>query len=383
MLIYINVNKKMKRIAVIFPKNSEALFNKNSVEPFGGATVQLYNITKKLASYEDLQIYSLINKFQNISDNNNQDFNLINTFDKNDLFPVKVFKLAHLLARIRPHIILQRGLTIESCLLSLYCRMTGIKFVFMYAHDREVQGRYQRNNNKCYLYRILTICSPALIVQSMSQYNQLSIKIRKKSYVIKNGYEMPEYDTVIYNKKNTILWVGRLEPMKRPDIFIKLAEYFKKEQFIMIGAVRDDLKEYAEQIIAEISRNENIKYINFVHHHLIDKFFQSAKVLVNTSEAEGFPNTFIQAGLRQTPVVSLNVNPDNFITENNAGSFCKNDFNVLKESLRTILSDEKNFKIKSQNIYNYTTLNHNIDITVDRLKNILTSLNQGAPETKP
>lgn len=364
----------MKRIVVIFPKNSEAVFNKNSTETFGGATVQLYNMTKKLASYKDLQIYSFVNKFENISTNNNKDFNLVFTYDKNDLFPVKIFKLAYQLARKRPHIVLQRGLTIESCLLSLYCRMTGIKFVFMYAHDREVQGRYQRSNNKCYLYRILTICSPALIVQSMSQYNQLSIKIRKKSYVIKNGYDIPDFDTGAYDDKKTILWVGRLEPMKRPDIFIKLAEYFKKEQFIMIGPVRDDLKEYADKIIAEISKHENIKYLNFVHHHLIDKFFQSAKVFINTSEAEGFPNTFIQAGLRQTPVISLNVNPDNFITENNAGSFCKNDFKILKESLNNILSDKKKLRIKSKNIYDYTALNHNIDITVDRLKNILTSI---------
>ena len=61
----------------------------------------------------------------------------------------------------------------------------------------------------------------------------------------------------------------------------------------------------------------NVKFIEFVPFEEIDDYFANAKLFINTSDDEGFPNTFIQARNNGTPVISFNVDPDNILRDLN------------------------------------------------------------------
>ena len=54
------------RVITIFPKDSEAIFNKNSTRTFGGATVQMYLISKELGCRDDIECYSFITNYKQI-----------------------------------------------------------------------------------------------------------------------------------------------------------------------------------------------------------------------------------------------------------------------------------------------------------------------------
>ena len=94
-----------------------------------------------------------------------------------------------------------------------------------------------------------------------------------------------------------------------------------------------------------------------------DKFFRQAKVLVNTSVAEGWPNTFLQAGAAGTPVLSFQVNPDNYLTKFNCGFIGQNQF-------KQILNNPRQLKTRGQNHLNYVKRYHGL-ANLKLLKQIL------------
>jgi glycosyltransferase involved in cell wall biosynthesis len=358
----------VKKAAIIFPKDSEAVFNRNSNNTFGGATAQLYNIAKALQCMDDIEVFSLISDYPFINFDESSKFMFIKTF-KNSDNPIKKFLVYHReLQKLKPDAIIQRGLTLFSALLALYCKWFKIKFIYMFAHDNEIRGRYQKNNKRCTLFKMMLNNSTELITQSSFQKNELLTTYKKSSTIIKSGYNIEPYTI---DTKEYILWVSRLESWKQPEIFIELAEKYPDLNFLMIAPVISTQREYGETIIRRTSGITNLSHIPFVHFNEINLYYKKAILFVNTSSAEGFPNTFIQACKNGIPLLSYNVNPDNFIDEYNCGYFCNNDKDLLSKYLELLVNNKKEYNSKSLNAYSYAAEFHDIKKNIESLANII------------
>jgi glycosyltransferase involved in cell wall biosynthesis len=121
--------------------------------------------------------------------------------------------------------------------------------------------------------------------------------------------------------KKGVLWVGRIEPWKRPESFIELARKMPGVPFTMVAPAFRGFEDYAAGIYRMAEGLKNLSIIDFVPFDEIDRYFRRAKVFVNTSTEEGFPNTFVQACMNFTPIVSLMSIPDDFIGKSGAGIF--------------------------------------------------------------
>jgi len=103
----------------------------------------------------------------------------------------------------------------------------------------------------------------------------------------------------------------------------------------------------------------NLTFHGFVPHNQVYELFRRASVLVNTSTIEGFPNTFLEAWLHYTPVVSLSVDPDRIIETENLG-FCSGTFEQLVSDVEALLENPRLREKKAENARIYVEKEHDI-----------------------
>ena len=196
----------------------------------------------------------------------------------------------------------------------------------------------------------------------------------KESIVIKSVYEIPAPNELGLIEKKFVLWVGRAEDWKQPEIFLDLAENFKDHNFLMICPRSNNQRVYFDGIKERAARLPNVFFKDFVPFAEMDNYFRQAKAYVLTSKYEGFPNTFVQAAKNAVPILSLNVDPDGFLEKYDCGLFARNDFDRLKDSLRKILNDEAERARLGANAYRYAKENHDIEKIINNYKTILEKL---------
>jgi glycosyltransferase involved in cell wall biosynthesis len=183
--------------------------------------------------------------------------------------------------------------------------------------------------------------------------------------VVPNGHSLP---ALSQQERSIVLWVGRSHPVKRPGLFIELAEKVPNEHFVMICQRATGDQNY-DALVSRANEVKNLEFIERVPFHEVETYFQRAKVLVNTSISEGFPNTFIQAGKWATPILTLNVNPDGFLDEYECGICCNDDFRRLTESLEFLLAGNK-YSEYGKNARKYVEQNHDIAKIVEKYKEL-------------
>ncbi len=154
-------------------------------------------------------------------------------------------------------------------------------------------------------------------------------------------------------------------------MLLELALNLKSEHFTMICPYNKKDKVEWEKLKQKANDIGNITFIEKVPFNEIQDYFNKAKLFVNTSDYEGFPNTFLQSAQAKTPIVSLNVNPDNFITEKECGIFADGDFNKMVEETKKLLQNEFKLENKGENCLNYLKKNHDITIVVKQLEQII------------
>ncbi len=85
-----------------------------------------------------------------------------------------------------------------------------------------------------------------------------------------------------------------------------------------------------------IEATPNLTYLGLKSHAEVNELLARAHLFVNTSTEEGFPNTFIQAWLRDVAVLSLTVDPDQVLAREQVGIAAQSEA-ALTESLRTLI----------------------------------------------
>ncbi|MGF1492530.1 MAG: glycosyltransferase family 4 protein [Microcoleaceae cyanobacterium] len=111
------------------------------------------------------------------------------------------------------------------------------------------------------------------------------------------------------SQRPTVVFLARLDPYKRPWVFVELARYFPEVEFIMMGKPHFEGRGSWQPT----DLPTNIKLMGHVDGEEKMKILSSAWVLVNTSIHEGLAISFLEAFAHEIPVLSC-VDPENVVS---------------------------------------------------------------------
>jgi glycosyltransferase involved in cell wall biosynthesis len=105
----------------------------------------------------------------------------------------------------------------------------------------------------------------------------------------------------------------------------------------MIGGAMPGHESFFCQIEAQAGEASNVRFHGHVPFQNVHGAFREARVFVNTSEIEGFPNTYLQAWAHGVPVIAF-FDPDGVIAREGLG-MAVNSPDEMVAAIRKLVSD--------------------------------------------
>lgn len=252
-----------------------------------------------------------------------------------------------------------------------------LRFIYAAASDMDftrdkVFVQFARDR---WLFRFGLRRADAVIVQNSIQRDSLRATYGRNSVVIPNFLDAEPID-LPETARTRVLWVGKHRAIKRPLLFVALARALPDLAFVMIGPHFEDESDLYDEVIAAAKDLPNLEILGFQPLQEVEKQFNRARVLVSTSEMEGFPNIFLQAMRRGIPIVSF-VDPDGMIRSNPALGSIVDSETALLATVREI----GQLPLRpARPIQAYFARHFGPEAVADRYRAILTQLSRSACE---
>jgi glycosyltransferase involved in cell wall biosynthesis len=254
------------------------------------------------------------------------------------------------------------------------------KFVLAISHDSELwrfperHKVFYKNNssfwdwistnlpNELAIFLLIRFCD-ILLVQH--EYQAKLAQGRGKKIILLPNMIDGEVEKVKNDgiRKNVVI-VGALSNRKGLNILIPIIKTLQQIVFEFVGEAEDI---EGSRIKKELKECPNVILNGWLDRkHTLNKI-ACAKVLLNTSKMEGFPNAFIEAWALRTPVISLYVDPGGLIKTHQLGYVC--DGNIQK--LESLLQKES-YGLDLERIQKYIVERHSAQHTMNVFEDIFT-----------
>ena len=285
-------------------------------------------------------------------------------------------RLYRQLARIRPDAILQTVACGHTGIAAFYAKRNDCLMAWRVSSDRNVEPAtppwwrpHHRVERRFVEYGIRN--ADIVIAQTEWQRQALAQRFRRQDAVVIRNFHPTPPDPGPKPAKKRILWVGNAKPLKNPAAFIRLAARYADRadvEFIMIGGLMDD-GPWTRGVLQSIELTPNITYLGACPQEQVNAELERAYLLVNTSDYEGFSNTFVQAWMRRVPVLSLNVDPDGLLSRQGLGCV-SGDEGRLGADLDRLLDDPQRVGHIGRRCREYAVTHHS-DANIDELARLL------------
>lgn len=261
-------------------------------------------------------------------------------------------------------------------IVALFCRLHRKKYIKWLSSDKSVllQDVTQRTTllTKLSLYFDIKLAH-VIIGQNEYQKEIIERRFRKKCVVIKNPVTLSDDPPGCTPKKEqSVLWVGTIRSLKKPELFLEIAKQLPHVKCIMIGGMTNSEAGLYSSIERKSKSLPNLSFLGFVPYSKMQEYYVQSSVFVNTSVVEGFPNTFLEAWTHCVPVVSLTVDPDEIICKNKLG-FHSKILNQMIADIECLLQNDSLRDEMALNGRKYIREHHDVKKITNQFIELITS----------
>lgn len=261
--------------------------------------------------------------------------------------------------------------------LALCCRWLDRRLIYMAASEEDVSGAYAESRGvwgRRFEWGLRR--AEAVVCQHADQAALLRRRYHRDGLVIRSLCPIP-LRSHTGDDRSGLLWVGRIDANKQVELFLRLAEILPQESFVLVGALSDPLSADLPAWWARLSRLPNLTWHQSLPFAAMPDVFARAKILLNTSHLEGFPNTFLQAAACGTPVASWRVNPEGILDRYAFGCCAGGDWARFEQQVRLLCRDERERERLGANGRRYLQERHDREVILRHYTDLL--LSDGAP----
>lgn len=259
---------------------------------------------------------------------------------------------------------------------ALYGKMKRKPFVFSLASNMDLDGSWKRGLKPQYylLYKYGLTHATAIIAQTEDQIRMLKENVHKEGVLIRNTYEAPDGSNRP-SESRYILWVGNFWAVKRPAMFLELAEKLPQYQFVMVGGPHGGEEHVFEEVREKARDVSNLQFVGPVPYADVGQYFDGASVFINTSATEGFPSTYMQSWSRGVPVIAT-FDADKLITRYGLGRHCT-DLDELAAAVDEFVQDEELRASSGERAAKYVREHHSLEVFAAKHAELFMQLYRG------
>lgn len=246
--------------------------------------------------------------------------------------------------------------------------LLGIKLFYFAAHDWEIESRSDKRINgwRWLMFWVGIQLSNKIFVQNQFQltgFKNLLLFGSNRVKVSRNIPLMHAVNNPIRHGKY-VSWIGSYRPHKRPEWVLEMAKKLPEESFLLILDIKRKYQEVIKQFEQADKTLDNFTFIPGVPRNELMKIYEKSKVVLITSEGEGFPNVAIEAWSQATPVIS---------TFNNAlNDFKDSEAVTIADSLNEMINllaqqNQKEWELKAKKALNLFNSQFDKNIIVSKI----------------
>ena len=193
------------------------------------------------------------------------------------------------------------------------------------------------------LKHALAFFADAIITTTKRLKHAYPSYIQSKIYLIPNGVDVQLFKPSVgkrTRKKATVIYVGRLETQKNPELILNSIVRLPKNerQLLIIGSGT------LTNALLHLARKFQIKLTHYpiIPHHQLPLYYNQARIFILVSKFEGHPKALLEAMSCSLPVVGTDVEGINdVITHNYNGLLLSEAADAIGQTLKLLLRNKQ------------------------------------------